>query len=1272
MKARFQKSFGAPGTAVVTIFFALAFTASLTRAQSTGFTHDSSGNLNSIASAASVAPAILASPASQVFSADGSATFFVVASGTGTLTYQWLSNGVPISGAMGDSLTITNVLSPRSVVSNGGFELPEVSLSFVTYAAPLHFRGWNVETGSVDQVFSAWVSAEAFQSMDLNGGSAGAAIYQDVPTSPGQQYVLRYALAGNPAAGPLNKTNAVWWDGALLATNIFNITGHAYDDLGWTNYEYTVTATTSLTRLKFASLNSGAAGPALDEVSLIPIQPAPAQYSVIVSNASGSVTSAVATIEFDTDRNGLPDAWERTYFSIIGQSPTADSDSDGVSNLDEFREGTNPTNSASLRPRLNVTAWPGGAVGVQAMQPSYALNENVQLTAQALIGVTFVSWTGGITNTNPIVNVVMNSTRSLNAIFGFNLINGTNADGTIENGGTNTYAFTANAGDTIVLRCGELSGSALFAPWLRLYGPGCVLVSSASQATDAYLAYRATNSGVFSVTVTSTGSGQDGNYRLRLLRIPGAFIVPAGDEGGALTNGASYSATNDLGDEDIWTFTANAGDSFVLRCAKPSGGANYSPWMRVYGPDGAFLMHDADATDSFLSYRATNSGAFSVVVGSYIAGYTGSYRLTLAQMPGAFVVPTGDEGGALVSGGNYDGTNVLGDEDLWSFTANAGDSVVVRCGELSGTVSYYPWIRLYGPNGALLAQDNNVNDALFSYRTTTGGTFTVLVSSAFAGHSGSYRLRFMQIPGTPIIPAGDDGGPMTNGGNHDGTNDLGDEDIWTFTANSGDSIVLRCGELSGTASYGPWIRLYGSNGALLVENYHISDAYLSYRATNSGTFSVLVGSGILGHTGSYRLRLMKMPGAFTVPPGDDGGALANGANHDGTTSLGDEDLWTFTANAGENVVLRCGELSGTASYTPWIRVYGANGALLAQNDHFSDAWILYQTTNAGTFSVLVGSSIQGHTGTYRLRLAQVPGAFTVPPDDEGGPLVNGAAHDGVTLLGDEDLWMVTADAGDTLVFRCADASGVGGFAPYLRLYGPNGALLDGDANELDSFVSFRATNSGTFTVMVDSYYQAYAGNYRLRLAQIPGAFVVPSGDEGGPLAPGITNFATIDLADEDIWQFTAFKNVPISVSCQRISATFVPWIRLYGPTGILLASVSSATTATINNTPTNTGTFTVLLGSLNRGQTGTYRIYGNGFTEGLKLGTPSLSGANLLIPLTGGYSNLQFIATWATNLSPPIQWSAFLTNQFDAAGNFILTNSYNPAQPQQYFRFHLP
>ena len=63
-------------------------------------------------------------------------------------------------------------------------------------------------------------------------------------------------------------------------------------------------------------------------------------------------------------------------------------------------------------------------------------------------------------------------------------------------------------------------------------------------------------------------------------------------------------------------------------------------------------------------------------------------------------------------------------------------------------------------------------------------------------------VLFAQFPGAPIVPSGDEGGRLTSGGNCDGTIQLGDWDLWTFTGNAGDRIVLRGAALTTTNGLG--------------------------------------------------------------------------------------------------------------------------------------------------------------------------------------------------------------------------------------------------------------------------------------------------------------------------------------------------------------------------------------------------------------------------------------------------------------------------------------
>jgi len=141
-------------------------------------------------------------------------------------------------------------------------------------------------------------------------------------------------------------------------------------------------------------------------------------YSVVVTNGSGSVTSAPAALLLDTDRDGLPDTWEIANFgSITSQSSEGDPDKDGVANLDEFLDGTNPNSALSLRPRLTAYSDSGGSVTVAPMKLSYDLKDPVTLTPSAFPPSQFVGWAGDLSGTDNPVTVTMDANKTIRARF---------------------------------------------------------------------------------------------------------------------------------------------------------------------------------------------------------------------------------------------------------------------------------------------------------------------------------------------------------------------------------------------------------------------------------------------------------------------------------------------------------------------------------------------------------------------------------------------------------------------------------------------------------------------------------------------------------------------------------------------------------------------------------------------------------------------------------------------------------------------------------------
>ncbi len=569
------------------------------------------------------------------------------------------------------------------------------------------------------------------------------------------------------------------------------------------------------------------------------------------------------------------------------------------------------------------------------------------------------------------------------------LTNGWTYKGTIAPvGDSDSWTFSATNGDSIVIRVGEITSTNGFTPRIRLFNPSAVQQGLASSTVAAEISIRATNTGTFTVIVDDYfGTSATGTYRLTLAKTGSPVVTSPGDEGGPMTNGVMHTGTIDVGDLDVWTFTANSGDNLVIRMGKMVSSDTLYPYLRLYSPDGTLLGTYNSTAAAEVSARATNSGTFTVVAGDFDGGNfigSGTYRLTLAKTGSPVVTSPGDEGGPMTNGVMHTGTIDVGDLDVWTFTANSGDNLVIRMGKMVSSDTLYPYLRLYSPDGTLLGTYNSTAAAEVSARATNSGTFTVVAGDFDGGNfigSGTYRLTLAKT-GSPVVTSpGDEGGPMTNGVMHTGTIDVGDLDVWTFTANSGDNLVIRMGKMVSSDTLYPYLRLYSPDGTLLGTYNSTAAAEVSARATNSGTFTVVAGDFDGGNfigSGTYRLTLAKTGSPVVTSPGDEGGPMNGSDSYNGTIDVGDLDVWIFTARVGDNITLQMAKLDVGSTLYPYLRLYGRDGSLLNSISSVTTAQISRSAPASGNYMVVAGDADGGNfigTGTYQLTVNGLSDGF---------------------------------------------------------------------------------------------------------------------------------------------------------------------------------------------------------------------------------------------------------------------------------------------------------
>jgi hypothetical protein len=194
-------------------------------------------------------------------------------------------------------------------------------------------------------------------------------------------------LGSNAPANGIQYQNNSATDYGVNNDGLGNLRGFAWGaNIGWVNFESNGVPKVNLSNGALSgsiySANSG---------------------WISLSNAFAHVTTDTIPGGTDSNGNGLPDAWERTYFGALGVDPNADADGDQVSNKQEYLAGTNPTNSAD---KLTVTAFTSTKGGTNVnltwnsvLTRHYAIQKATNLLAQTWLdsGLGTVSPSGSST-----------------------------------------------------------------------------------------------------------------------------------------------------------------------------------------------------------------------------------------------------------------------------------------------------------------------------------------------------------------------------------------------------------------------------------------------------------------------------------------------------------------------------------------------------------------------------------------------------------------------------------------------------------------------------------------------------------------------------------------------------------------------------------------------------------------------------------------------------------------------------------------------------------
>ena len=526
------------------------------------------------------------------------------------------------------------------------------------------------------------------------------------------------------------------------------------------------------------------------------------------------------------------------------------------------------------------------------------------------------------------------------------------------------------------------------------------------------------------------------------------------------------------GEEDVFTFSASAGDVVLAQMAATSG--NLDPSIRINNSDGDTICSAYNYTNpaKIESCTLTTFGAYTLRASDYNDGDTGNYQIYLQRLnnPGNAISMSYDD----TLSGSVSGAAEL---DTYTFTGSNGDLLVAQMSETSGDI--LPELGVYDTDGNLVCHDHGYGSVLIAGCTLpTDGDYAVLAGDYWGKYTGSYNVYLQKLND----PIGATNLPIAEV--KSGTIVAAAEmNAYTFAGSIGDSFIIRMNTTS-AGELAPHLRLYDPYGTQVCSDYaslYDMAEIIDCTVATAGEHTLLVSDYSGNDVGNYDVHLTRINdpiNAQTIPYAE--------IQIDTTSCAAQLHTYTFNGQANDVVVAQTAVPART--FGPHLRLYRENGVLVCQDyaiTSFTEdaAWTRCILPQDDTYIITIGgyeSTLEQGPGTYHLFLQRL-----TPAVNSTGIRFDTSRSSSIAQAGEIDTYTFRAASGDVATVRMSAAKGT--IDPYIHLYGIDGVKLDDDyaytsySDGVAEIVNCTLPFSGTYTLLISEYGGNETGNYTLHL-----------------------------------------------------------------------------------------------------------------------------------------------------------------------------------------------
>ena len=571
------------------------------------------------------------------------------------------------------------------------------------------------------------------------------------------------------------------------------------------------------------------------------------------------------------------------------------------------------------------------------------------------------------------------------------------------------------------------------------------------------------------------------------------------------------------------------------------GAARHAGWVH------AGWVHDAAGTRSGggdnddggegangeLYFEPEASGTYYVAVDAQ-GGFTGDYRISMAQVDDDYAADTGTSGTVEVGGSATGAIEKPYDRDWFAVTLEAGKTyrIDLEGWQTNAGTLFDPYLRgVHDADGVLIAGTTNDDGGIgqnsrLIFTPEESGTYYV-AADAWRGKEGTYTLSVTYVMGgIPDDYAADTGttGTVAVGGSATGAIEKPyDRDWFAVTLEAGKTyrIDLEGSKTNAGILSDPYLRgVHDAHGVLIAgatddDGGFGRNARLLFTAEETGTYYVAAGAW-RDKVGTYTLSVTYVtdgiPDDYTADIGATGTVEVDGWATGEINYPGDRDWFAVTLEAGKayRIGLEGRQTKAGTLSDPYLRgVHDAHGNLIAgttddnTGGYGPNARVLFTPEESGTYYVAAGAAGTG-SGTYALSVKKMPyddfGAWT---GTNGTVAVGGSATGEIDYRGDRDWFAVTLEAGKEYRIDLEGRPTWSGtlWNPYLRgVHDADGNLIAGTTNDdggngRNSRLYFTAEESGTYYVAAGTH-PISEGTYRLSVTDVTDDYAAGTGTSG--------------------------------------------------------------------------------------------------------------------------------------------------------------------------------